>query len=94
MGDFRVVIEGAGGHGCQREVKSGGQVVGCGQETCPDCTARELVKKLQLYSHVTKAEFQHWPADHENYKGKPDAMKQVTDNLLTGIRQGDFPPSI
>ena len=36
MGDFRIVIESAGNHGCNRAVKEGEEFYGCGRMDCPD----------------------------------------------------------
>ncbi len=80
MGQFRVEVIAVGGHGCQREVKDGGIVTGCGQATCPDCVTREYVAKMRASNSVEKAELTHWP-------GTPG---EVRDNLLTGVRTGSF----
>ena len=81
MGQFRVTITATGGHGCQREIGDGGTVEGCGQPSCPDCQARALVASLNATgSSVESATLEHWP-------GTP---AQVTDDLVTGIRQGSF----
>ena len=92
MGSFRIEIQGVGGHGCQREVKSGDKVAGCGSENCPDCLAREFVKQLaskgMLSNYGTSSEpgnlvyakLIHWPYGHGT----------VTDDLLTGVRSGNF----
>ena len=71
MGDFRVVLEGTGGHGCQREVKDGGEVVGCRRQTCPDCIAQEFVQKMkEAGHHIRSAEFIHWPGQVGEVKDK------------------------
>jgi hypothetical protein len=92
MGNFRIEIQAVGGHGCSRDVKSGGKVEGCKSPTCPDCLAREFVQKLKaagvyLEQHpttepgcLTYAKLVHWPYGHGT----------VTDDLLTGVRNGDF----
>lgn len=88
MGDFRVVVEALGGHGCQREKGTGETVIGCNRQGCPDCIVREMVRRLQRSgAQVKKAEIQHWPADLPGYT----AERQVNDNLLTGERTGEFP---
>jgi hypothetical protein len=61
MGDFRVVVEATGGHGCQREVGDGGQVFGCRMMTCPDCLTMEFVEKMKKIATVKSAQFVHWP---------------------------------
>lgn len=92
MGTFRIEIQGVGGHGCSREVKSGQKVEGCKQPGCPDCMARDFVKQLAdkgMLSQCgttnepgapTYAKLIHWPYGHGT----------VTDDLLTGVRSGDF----
>lgn len=81
MGNYRIEIEAVGGHGCDRGVKDGGTVEGCGESSCPDCQARAFVKKLQgSGSSVAKATLTHWP-------GEPS---QVQDDLLSGKRTGSF----
>ena len=81
MGQFRIEVTAVGGHGCQREIKDGGTVPGCGQPGCPDCAARQFVARLKAEgNNVEKAELIHWP-------GQKDEVK---DDLLTGIRSGSF----
>jgi hypothetical protein len=81
MGQFKIEIVAVGGHGCQREVKDGGQVFGCGYNRCPDCTVRELVAKLlRDGNQVESATITHWPGQES----------QVVDNLLTKHRKGSF----
>lgn len=88
MGDFRITIEALGGHGCQREKGDGETVIGCERTGCPDCMARELVRRLKRSGTTVKvAEIKHWPADMPGYT----AERQVTDDLLTGVRTGAFP---
>ena len=81
MGKFLIEIEAVGGHGCQRELKDGVEVPGCGHEHCPDCAARRLVTELiRKGNSVVKAKLTHWPGDPHS----------VEDDLLTGIRKGSF----
>jgi hypothetical protein len=63
MGNFRLVIDAVGGHGCQREVKDGGTVIGCGRMDCPDCVAGALVTELakRTGSSIQSASLTHWP---------------------------------
>ena len=87
MGDFRILVEAVGGHGCQRDKKSGEVVMGCEQHGCPDCIAREFVRRLKRGgSMLKKAELTHWPADLPGYTKE----SEVRDDLLTGIRTGSF----
>lgn len=62
MGDFRVVMEATGGHGCQREVGDGEKVFGCRRMDCPDCLTQEYVEKMSKIASVSKAELIHWPS--------------------------------
>jgi hypothetical protein len=92
MGTFRIEIQGVGGHGCQREVKSGEKVTAdCGSAYCPDCLARAFVKSLadkgMLGQYPTTdpgslvyAKLIHWPYGHGT----------VTDDLITRVRSGNF----
>lgn len=87
MGDFTVRVHAVGGHGCQRD-KGNGEVVGdCGEATCPDCMTRRFVKAMQDAGNDVKvAALTHWPADLPGY----DPAQEVRDDLLTGIRRGNF----
>jgi hypothetical protein len=88
MGDYRIVIEALGGHGCQRDKRDGDAVVGCEQRNCPDCKARELVRQMKRMGEQVKvARIEHWPGDMPGY----DPKNTVTDDLLSGIRRGNFP---
>lgn len=84
MGTFRVEVEAVGGHGCQREVKDGEVVTGCGQPSCPDCITREYVAKLRstgaYFEQGGYAKLTHWPGQ----------QSAVVDDLLTGVRSGSF----
>ncbi len=94
MGTFRVEIQAVGGHGCQREIKDGGTVEGCGQPSCPDCITRDFVKRLKASGAYFSppvpgidqpnadgfARITHWPGTES----------AVVDDLLTGVRKGSF----
>ncbi len=81
MGQFRVEVTAAGGHGCDRHVNDGGAVYGCGYISCPDCLAREFVAALSRRGiQVENATITHWP-------GTPS---QVVDDLVTKVRRGSF----
>jgi hypothetical protein len=84
MGEFRIDIQGVGGHGCQRQLKNGAEVKDCGDPNCPDCLTRRFVKELKKRNFFgyqqTYAKLVHWPG----------SQNQVTDDLLTGVRQGNF----
>jgi hypothetical protein len=82
MGMFRLTVEAVGGHGCQREKGDGEHAVGCERPGCPDCIAREFVRRLKRSgAMVSTATLVHWPND----------PGEVRDDLLTGLRQGSFP---
>lgn len=81
MGNYRVEVEAVGGHGCQRAMKGGQAVLGCGLSNCPDCIAREFVAELKRKGNsIVSAKLTHWPGQ----------TSQVSDDLLTGIRTGSF----
>jgi hypothetical protein len=80
MGTFRVEVQAVGGHGCQREKKSGEVVEGCGAPSCPDCITREYVSKLKASgASVESALLVHWPQSGT-----------IVDNLLDRKRVGSF----
>jgi hypothetical protein len=81
MGQFRVEIVAVGNHGCQREVKDGGEVTGCGQPGCTDCMTRDFVAALRGGgASIEAATITHWPG----------TTGQVVDDLVTGRRSGSF----
>ena len=80
MGQFKIEIVAVGGHGCQREIKDGGEVYGCGQLNCPDCRAREFVADMRRRYNVESASLTHWPG----------TQSQVVDDLVTRKRTGSF----
>jgi hypothetical protein len=88
MGDFRVIVEAVSGHGCQREKGTGETVLGCERPGCPDCLAREFLRRLKRSGATVKlAQIVHWPADLPGYT----AEREVRDDMLTGVRTGEFP---
>lgn len=83
MGQFRVTVVAQGGHGCMRDAGDGETVIGCDRPGCPDCIAREFVRRLKRSgAFVDEAQLEHWPG----------TSYAVTDDLLTGKRQGSFSP--
>lgn len=81
MGNFVVHVEAVGGHGCMRDIKDGEIVLGCDKPHCPDCIAREFVRRLKRTgSQVDVALLTHWPG----------TSTEVQDDLLTGKRTGSF----
>jgi hypothetical protein len=86
MGTFKIEIVAIGGHGVDRGKKDG-EVVDFkeGGETSPDALAKEFVEKLQAAGVYfgdpsAGATITHWPGD----------PSEVKDNLLTGVRSGNF----
>lgn len=62
MGQYRIEITAVGGHGCQRELKDGSAVVGCGRMDCPDClTARFVADLARAGNNIEDASLTHWP---------------------------------
>jgi hypothetical protein len=87
MGQFRVVIDAVGGHGCMREVKDGENVIGCERVGCPDCQVRELVRRMKRAgTQISVARIEHWPEQQE----VPAPTGKIVDDLLTGRRAGSF----
>ena len=90
MGDFRLIVEAAGSHGCERDKGDGDHVVGCDRPGCVDCIAREYVRRLKRAGAiVSKAALTHWPSDMQNRNYSLE--NEVRDDLLTGLRSGKFP---
>lgn len=88
MGNFRVVVQGVGPHGCDRGAGDGESIQhsGCRRMDCPDCLTREFVEKLMRAGLVKdyqggSARFIHWPGE----------SGEVVDDLLNLTRQGNFP---
>jgi len=81
MGNFTFEFEAVGGHGCQREIKSGEVVKDCGNPSCPDCVLRRAVTAMKAQGNdIKRAILTHWPGE----------TGEVRDNLLTGVRKGSF----
>lgn len=81
MGQFIVTVDATGNHGCMRDVGDGEFVVGCELPHCTDCITREYVRRLKRSgAMVAIAQIVHWP----------NTESTVTDNLLTGVREGSF----
>lgn len=85
MGDFRLVIDAAGGHGCDRTARPG-EALGpdCGQPSCPDHLAARFVADLASKMMLKSATLAHWPG----------SSTEVLDDLKHGVRlQGSFSSS-
>lgn len=92
MGTFRIEVQAVGGHGCQREVKDGEVVQGCGHERCPDCIARKFVNELKaagVYFGVSTSA-DRAPTEYAKLTHWPGQSGEVRDDLLTGVRSGSF----
>lgn len=94
MGDYRIVIDAVGGHGQDRDKKDG-EVVDFAKDSLnsPEAQAVAFVKQLQSSGNsVVKAKVIHWPSD--NYGGPSqnnrDPEKEIVDDLITGVRKGNF----
>ena len=94
MGDFRIVIDGIGNHGQDREKKDGEKVdFEAGGSATPESIAKHCIDELKAAGvNVTEAKVIHWPVD--NYGGPElngrDPQKQIVDDLLSGERKGSF----
>lgn len=94
MGDFRIEMNAVGGHGCQREVKDGGTVYGCGSMMCPDCiTARYVADMKRTGAIIKGAKLTHWPGSKEEVVDEFD--REVPDfygqTLARRTRRGSLP---
>lgn len=89
MGDFRLVVELTGGHGCKREVKDGGDVSqGCGYISCPDCQFREFVKHMSLTNTLRSASIVHWPGQTSEVRDEFGPSEHR--GYIRGTRHGSF----
>jgi hypothetical protein len=90
MGDFRIVVEGVGGHGCGREAKDGEKVKRCGSEGCPDCQAVAFAAQLKARgTNVASAKLEHWPVPGAAGTTRTEKPGPI-DDLISGIRHGQF----
>lgn len=82
MGNFRIVIEAVGGHGVDRTKKDGEKVdFNADGEFSPDALAQRFVKEMRRFGNsVDTAIITHWP----------ETESEVKDDLITGIRKGNF----
>jgi hypothetical protein len=89
MGDFRIVIEAVGGHGCNRTAKEGeGLGPPCVDAGCPDCAARAFVAELKAKGcSVQRATLTHWPI-HSDGQGEIARSKprDIVDDVLAAKR--------
>lgn len=82
---YQIEIVATGAHGCDRNAQPGEPLHGCGDATCPDCSARAFVRRLAergAFRSGGSATFTH------------DAGR-VIDDLVTGTRvRGSFEDSL
>ena len=95
MGQFRLEITAVGGHGCQREVRDGGTVHGCGRQGCPDCEFASMICEFARRTgcSIQAAQQVHWPGTSN------EVIDEVTVTLsypitaaqrLARVRHGSF----
>lgn len=89
MGDFRVVIEGVGSHGCGRDAKDGEIVTRCKQVHCSDCAAAVAVELVRRKGTVHNARIEHWPVPGAAGTTRAENPGPI-DDLLAGTRRGSF----
>lgn len=79
MGQFRIVINAFGNHGCDRKAVPGERLHSrCRQLDCPDCLAYEFVQTLRQKSIVVgESKVTHYPGTDV----------EVVDNLITNQRE-------
>lgn len=102
MGDFRIVIEAVGGHGCGRGTFAPGYlwsrdparahnvIQRCHSFNCPDCMAEEFVKALMAHGvNVHNARLEHWPIPGAAGTSRTDHAGPI-DDLLNSRRDHQF----
>ncbi|MBC7948656.1 MAG: hypothetical protein H7Y42_12285 [Chitinophagaceae bacterium] len=92
MGDFRIVIDAVGGHGQDRDKKDGEVVdFSIHGENAPEALAKRFVDELKANGcSVDSAKVIHWPLDNYGGPEKNGRAKEIVDDLLTGVRSGNF----
>lgn len=95
MGDYRIVIEAVGGHGCtdSRPVQAGEPLAPpCSDPNCPDCALRAFVRTLAATGNSVKlARLEHWPAHLDHRSSTYPPAGEVVDDILKGERaSGSF----
>ena len=91
MGDFRIEIDAVGGHGCNREMKDGEKVYGCGSMSCPDCITAEFVSKLARSGVLLKnGSLRHWPDQPSEVHDEFVIEDASLGNRAKRIRHGSF----
>lgn len=91
MGDFRITVNAVGGHGCQREVKDGEKVYGCGSMSCPDCvTAKFIADLIRSGANLKDAKIEHWPGQPSQVVDEFDVGASTPTVLQPRTRRGSF----
>lgn len=91
MGDFRIQVDAVGGHGCQREIKDGGTVYGCGSMSCPDCITAEFISRMiRSGANVKSAALVHWPGQASEVVDEFHVAASSTSSRATRTRHGSF----
>ena len=95
MGQFRLEIVAQGGHGCQREVKDGGTVFGCGRQGCPDCEFTAMLADYARRSGATilSARIVHWPGTSNEVVDElslPGPPHLTSYQRVERVRHGSF----
>lgn len=92
MGDFRIVIDAVGGHGVDRNKKSGETVdFNIEGQNSPEAIAKRLIEELQSKGcSIQEAKIIHWPLDNYGGQLKNNRSTQIVDCFLTGKRTGSF----
>lgn len=89
MGNFRIIIDAVGGHGCSREFKDGEKFPGCGRLDCPDCVTAEFVQRLKLsQSSIQSAKLIHWPGQESSVED--EFIVDAYGAYAPRIRHGNF----
>lgn len=89
MGDYRILIEAVGGHGCGRGAKDGERIARCRLRGCPDCETIRFVDELKRSSSVSVAGIEHRPVPGAAGTTRTEKPGPV-DDLITGVRHGQF----
>lgn len=92
MGQFKLEIVAVGGHGCQREVKDGGDVIGCGRQGCPDCEAAVLISDFarKTGANIERATLTHWPGTTGEVVDEFRVPPNPHQSRVSRIRHGSF----
>jgi hypothetical protein len=91
VGDYRIVIEGVGSHGCGRDYGPAEErpVTRCGATYCSDCAAIAAVELVKKTGSVAVARLEHWPIPGAAGTTRFDRPGPI-DNLLAGTRTGSW----